>query len=98
MEPALSPLEKLTAAETHRLDRAIVAISVTPSWALPAERLVLSQFRGALADPAAQQPLGGRSRDPSAGGDDLLAPARAWPPPAPAARSAAAPPWSTRRS
>lgn len=30
MEPALSQLEKLTAAETHRLGRAIVAISVNP--------------------------------------------------------------------
>ncbi|MDT9681026.1 hypothetical protein RND61_02855 [Streptomyces sp. TRM76323] len=30
MEPALSRLEKLTATETHRLDRAIVAISVNP--------------------------------------------------------------------
>ncbi|MER5747085.1 hypothetical protein ABT097_27925 [Streptomyces sp. NPDC002225] len=30
VEPALSQLEKLTAAETHRLDRAIVALSVNP--------------------------------------------------------------------
>ena len=31
VEPALSQLAKLTAAETHRLDRAIVAISVNPA-------------------------------------------------------------------
>ena len=30
VEPALSQLAKLTASETHRLDRAIVAISVNP--------------------------------------------------------------------
>ncbi|MEU6672236.1 hypothetical protein [Streptomyces sp. NPDC046727] len=30
VEPALSQLQKLTAAETHRLDRAIVAIRVNP--------------------------------------------------------------------
>ncbi|MER6779645.1 MULTISPECIES: hypothetical protein [unclassified Streptomyces] len=30
VEPALSQLAKLTANETHRLDRAIVAISVNP--------------------------------------------------------------------
>ncbi|MFF8431686.1 hypothetical protein ACF07Y_42465 [Streptomyces sp. NPDC016566] len=37
VEPALSQLEKLTAAETHRLDRAIVAITVNPPAApLPA--------------------------------------------------------------
>ncbi|MFJ4329136.1 hypothetical protein ACIP3A_39335 [Streptomyces tricolor] len=35
MEPALSQLEKLTAAETHRLDRAIVAISVNPELGTP---------------------------------------------------------------
>ncbi|MFF9765096.1 hypothetical protein ACF1GT_00385 [Streptomyces sp. NPDC014636] len=31
MEPALSQLAKLTAAETHRLDRAIVAIRLVPA-------------------------------------------------------------------
>ncbi|MEW2253346.1 hypothetical protein AB0907_39285 [Streptomyces sp. NPDC006975] len=30
VEPALSQLQKLTASETHRLDRVIVAIRVTP--------------------------------------------------------------------
>ncbi|MEE1744161.1 MULTISPECIES: hypothetical protein [unclassified Streptomyces] len=30
VEPALTQLSKLTAGETHRLDRAIVAISVNP--------------------------------------------------------------------
>ncbi|MFI2292870.1 hypothetical protein [Streptomyces niveus] len=30
VEPALTQLAKLTASETHRLDRAIVAISVNP--------------------------------------------------------------------
>jgi hypothetical protein len=30
VEPALTQLSKLTASETHRLDRAIVAISVNP--------------------------------------------------------------------
>ncbi|MBT2467694.1 hypothetical protein J7E97_07380 [Streptomyces sp. ISL-66] len=30
VEPALTQLTKLTASETHRLDRAIVAISVNP--------------------------------------------------------------------
>ncbi|WP_328335870.1 hypothetical protein [Streptomyces sp. NBC_00455] len=30
VEPALTHLSKLTASETHRLDRAIVAISVNP--------------------------------------------------------------------
>ncbi|MER6782985.1 MULTISPECIES: hypothetical protein [unclassified Streptomyces] len=29
-EPALTQLRKLTASETHRLDRAIVAVSVNP--------------------------------------------------------------------
>ncbi|MEV5524054.1 hypothetical protein AB0N43_26795 [Streptomyces pseudogriseolus] len=31
VEPALTQLAKLTASETHRLDRAIVAISVNPA-------------------------------------------------------------------
>ncbi|WP_338775294.1 hypothetical protein [Streptomyces sp. DG1A-41] len=31
VEPALTQLSKLTASETHRLDRAIVAISVNPN-------------------------------------------------------------------
>ncbi|MFD8931292.1 hypothetical protein [Streptomyces mirabilis] len=31
VEPALTQLAKLTADETHRLDRAIVAISVNPA-------------------------------------------------------------------
>ncbi|MDP9954146.1 MULTISPECIES: hypothetical protein [Streptomyces] len=31
VEPALTQLAKLTAHETHRLDRAIVAISVNPA-------------------------------------------------------------------
>ncbi|MCI3220912.1 hypothetical protein [Streptomyces sp. NP-1717] len=31
VEPALAQLAKLTASETHRLDRAIVAISVNPA-------------------------------------------------------------------
>ncbi|MGX1566412.1 hypothetical protein [Streptomyces sp. NPDC055506] len=31
VEPALTQLAKLTASETHRLDRAIVAISVNPN-------------------------------------------------------------------
>ncbi|MFF9049405.1 hypothetical protein [Streptomyces parvulus] len=35
VEPALSQLAKLTAAETHRLDRAIVAISVNPDLRTP---------------------------------------------------------------
>lgn len=37
VEPALTQLAKLTASETHRLDRAIVAISVNPDFgtALP---------------------------------------------------------------
>ncbi|MEV0992490.1 hypothetical protein [Streptomyces sp. NPDC049949] len=30
VEPALTQLRKLTANETHRLDRAIVAVSVNP--------------------------------------------------------------------
>lgn len=30
VEPALTQLDKLTADETHRLDRAVVAISVNP--------------------------------------------------------------------
>ncbi|MEV8351058.1 hypothetical protein ACFVTT_25485 [Streptomyces niveus] len=37
VEPALTQLAKLTASETHRLDRAIVAISVNPE--LGAENL-----------------------------------------------------------
>ncbi|MEE1736139.1 hypothetical protein PUR49_06365 [Streptomyces sp. BE147] len=35
VEPALSQLPKLTATETHRLDRAIVAISVNPELGAP---------------------------------------------------------------
>ncbi|MFF9131488.1 hypothetical protein [Streptomyces sp. NPDC014806] len=35
VEPALSQLQKLTAAETHRLDRVIVAISVNPELGTP---------------------------------------------------------------
>jgi hypothetical protein len=31
VEPALTQLSKLTASETHRLDRAIVATSVNPN-------------------------------------------------------------------
>ncbi|NEA49727.1 hypothetical protein [Streptomyces sp. SID10815] len=36
VEPALSQLAKLMAAETHRLDRAMVAISVNPELGIPA--------------------------------------------------------------
>ncbi|CAL9675550.1 hypothetical protein SUDANB111_07705 (plasmid) [Streptomyces sp. enrichment culture] len=44
MEPALSQLEKLTAAETHRLDRAIVAISVNPELGTPVPGTLLRDY------------------------------------------------------
>ncbi|MEU6482000.1 hypothetical protein ABZ858_35025 [Streptomyces sp. NPDC047017] len=44
VEPALSQLEKLTAAETHRLDRAIVAISVNPELGAPVPGTLLCDY------------------------------------------------------
>lgn len=44
VEPALSQLEKLTAAETHRLDRAIVAISANPKIGTPVPNTLLRDY------------------------------------------------------
>ncbi|MFC5904674.1 hypothetical protein ACFQ60_47010 [Streptomyces zhihengii] len=44
MEPALSQLAKLTASETHRLDRAIVAISVNPELGTPVPDTLLRDY------------------------------------------------------
>lgn len=44
VEPALSQLAKLTAAETHRLDRAIVAISVNPELGTPVPDTLLRDY------------------------------------------------------
>jgi hypothetical protein len=44
VEPALSQLEKLAAAETHRLDRAIVAISVNPELGNPVPDTLLRDY------------------------------------------------------
>ncbi|MEV4947848.1 hypothetical protein [Streptomyces sp. NPDC053755] len=44
VEPALSQLEKLTASETHRLDRAIVAISVNPDLGTPVPDTLLRDY------------------------------------------------------
>nr|WP_202035726.1 hypothetical protein [Streptomyces mexicanus] len=44
VEPALSQLEKLTAAETHRLDRAIVAISVNPELGTSVPETLLRDY------------------------------------------------------
>ncbi|MFF8513214.1 hypothetical protein ACF064_34680 [Streptomyces sp. NPDC015492] len=44
VEPALSQLEKLTARETHRLDRTIVAISVNPELGTPVPDTLLRDY------------------------------------------------------
>ncbi|MGW2393995.1 hypothetical protein ACWCYK_31555 [Streptomyces lydicamycinicus] len=44
VEPALTQLEKLTAGETHRLDRAIVAISVNPEIGTPVPDTLLRDY------------------------------------------------------
>ncbi|MFI9255822.1 hypothetical protein [Streptomyces sp. NPDC053069] len=44
VEPALNQLAKLTAAETHRLDRAIVAISVNPELDTPVPDTLLRNY------------------------------------------------------
>ena len=44
VEPALSQLAKLTAGETHRLDRAIVAISVNPALGTPVPDTLLRDY------------------------------------------------------
>ncbi|WP_435975613.1 hypothetical protein [Streptomyces sp. Qhu_M48] len=44
MEPALSQLSKLTASETHRLDRVVVAISVNPELGTPVPDSLLRDY------------------------------------------------------
>ncbi|MGQ4353048.1 hypothetical protein [Streptomyces drozdowiczii] len=44
VEPALTQLGKLTASETHRLDRAIVAISVNPNLGNPVPGTLLRDY------------------------------------------------------
>ncbi|MEU4800449.1 hypothetical protein [Streptomyces sp. NPDC023327] len=44
VEPALRQLAKLTASETHRLDRAIVAISVNPELGTPVPDTLLRDY------------------------------------------------------
>ncbi|MEU3604539.1 hypothetical protein AB0E83_03645 [Streptomyces sp. NPDC035033] len=44
VEPALTQLAELTAAETHRLDRAIVAISVRPDLGAPVPGTLLRDY------------------------------------------------------
>ncbi|MGW2183498.1 hypothetical protein ACWCXX_36870 [Streptomyces sp. NPDC001732] len=44
VEPALTQLTKLTANETHRLDRAIVAISVNPKLGTPVPGTLLRDY------------------------------------------------------
>ncbi|MFG2097318.1 hypothetical protein [Streptomyces sp. NPDC048612] len=44
VEPALTQLEKLTGGETHRLDRAIVAISVNPEIGTPVPDTLLRDY------------------------------------------------------
>ncbi|WP_331729598.1 hypothetical protein [Streptomyces platensis] len=44
VEPALTQLEKLTGSETHRLDRAIVAISVNPEIGTPVPDTLLRDY------------------------------------------------------
>ncbi|MER7050310.1 hypothetical protein [Streptomyces jumonjinensis] len=44
VEPALSQLDKLTAAETHRLDRAVVAISANPEIGTPVPDTLLRDY------------------------------------------------------
>ncbi|MFB8031195.1 hypothetical protein ACFQ6U_16915 [Streptomyces sp. NPDC056465] len=44
VEPALTQLSKLTASETHRLDRAIVAISVNPQLGAPVPGTLLRDY------------------------------------------------------
>jgi hypothetical protein len=44
VEPALTQLAKLTASETHRLDRAIVAISVNPELGTPVPGTLLRDY------------------------------------------------------
>lgn len=44
VEPALSQLAKLTASEMHRLDRAIVAISVNPELGTPVPDTLLRDY------------------------------------------------------
>lgn len=44
VEPALAQLAKLTANETHRLDRVIVAISVNPELGTEVPRTLLRDY------------------------------------------------------
>ncbi|MGW7333813.1 hypothetical protein ACWGIU_35470 [Streptomyces sp. NPDC054840] len=44
VEPALTQLAKLTASETHRLDRAIVAISVNPQLGTEVPNTLLRDY------------------------------------------------------
>ncbi|MFF8960854.1 hypothetical protein [Streptomyces sp. NPDC014894] len=44
VEPALSQLDKLNPAETHRLDRAVVAISANPEIGTPVPDTLLRDY------------------------------------------------------
>ncbi|MFE4830744.1 hypothetical protein [Streptomyces sp. NPDC056672] len=52
MELALSQLAKVTAAETHHLDRAIVAFSVNPEFGTPAPSTLLRDYVDDIPDSA----------------------------------------------
>ncbi|MFF1650612.1 hypothetical protein ACIA74_42020 [Streptomyces sp. NPDC051658] len=45
VEPALSQLAKLTPTETHRLDRAVVAISANPEIGAPVPDTLLRDYK-----------------------------------------------------
>ncbi|WP_433544318.1 hypothetical protein ACQPZG_03820 (plasmid) [Streptomyces sp. CA-294286] len=48
VEPALTQLAKLTASETHRLDRAIVAVSVNPELGTEVPGTLLRDYVDAI--------------------------------------------------
>ncbi|MFE9172889.1 hypothetical protein ACFYNZ_26045 [Streptomyces kebangsaanensis] len=50
VEPALTQLSKLTADETHRLDRAIVAISVNPRLGTEVPGTLLRDYSDEIDD------------------------------------------------
>ncbi|MFC9684912.1 hypothetical protein [Streptomyces sp. NPDC056948] len=50
VEPALTQLAKLTASETHRLDRAIVAISVNPNLGIQVPGTLLRDYADEIDD------------------------------------------------
>ncbi|MFI6530164.1 hypothetical protein [Streptomyces uncialis] len=50
VEPALNQLNKLTAAEIHRLDRAVVAISANPEIGTPVPDTLLRDYTDDIED------------------------------------------------